>query len=160
MEKALRANRSRLYDKVDTNTSVLEYVYDTPERSAEPVHVLGMVKEIMSIRSKNLHVSEGEFVVMMRKESFADTLSRTHPTIFKLACDTKKNAQHIEVLARMMRIQGNINHDFTSDHAKVHVQQMLLSQFSRPLTDEEKKDMEDKKGMEENKGMQASSEDK
>jgi hypothetical protein len=145
MEKALRANRNRLHNKVDDHTSVLEFVYDTPERSAEPAQVLGMVKEIMRVRSNNLHMSEAEFTIMIKSEtSFADTLSRTHPTIFKLACDTEKNAQHLEVLARMMRIQKNVNSEFTYDHAKVHVQQMLLSQFSRPLTDEEKREMEEK----------------
>jgi hypothetical protein len=132
MQLAGQLHRERLERLSAEGASVLQYVYDEPERRADAAYALALARDALLRRQALGKVDDAHARArVLAEDATLRQFAKTHPRIFQLVTELVDGPRHFEVLQELGAVRAQVERGKSGDEANVHVSTMLLERCRR-----------------------------
>lgn len=141
MENARVAQRERMCRLAnEPHTEVLEYQYETAERSADAEMCVKLANKALECRRKlpvGMHIAKAAKQIC-KQDGILRQFSRTHPQIFMGMMDLEHAGRAMGMLERLARLRKEVERGMSEAEANVHANRLIMERTMRDPTEEEK----------------------
>ena len=124
----------------EPRTDVLEYVYDSPERAADPQMVVKLAAKTVEARARlprDMNVVKAAKRLCASDETLAQ-FSRTHPSTFMLMLDQDNCGRAMLMLEQLARLRKAVNQGMSEAEADVQASRLIMEKTMRGPSSEER----------------------
>ena len=128
MDVAGKIQQARLERLASEGAGVLQYVYDTPERTTDTAHALAMARDAFKRRNAmpGSVCDRDARRKLVEEDETLHLFARTHPRIFEMVTDRAQGARHFEVLQELGAVRSQVEGGKSETEANVHVCSILM----------------------------------
>ena len=128
MDAVGKIQQARLEQLASQGAGVLQYVYDTPERTTDTAHALAMARDAFKRRNampRSVNDRDARRKLLEEDETLR-LFARTHPRIFEMVTDVAQGPRNFEVLQELGAVRSQVEGGKSESEANVHVSSILM----------------------------------